>query len=408
METLADQTTGRVEFVIFLKDVLGYPFNSVSATQALQERKPKTDLIKADLKEKLSRLDRYLEDVKRLNELTEKGLEPYASTDVFENISKFAVTAVSQLRERISEQAGKKLSEIEVSNSTDRTNAIKYIDMFLQNPKISVDKSSIKLTWDNGAYSGLSSYAIYGSVEQTEAKKGFINRQVKKFREDISIEYSFSLNPSEIDIFSAVLHFSSLAKGFKLPVKHAVSWISKEPVVDFEKMDRYDMSEAILSDNSLFVTFRDWDKGSEVRFTSSSFGEKQMVDIDYKDSVQSVSVTSQPVLKKNIDMKVVDEIMETIRNSVTNLESRRNGLKSLVVNNEDIFSTFNTVQFLKAIVKAGMSKYAVSPDELKSSGFRTIMNENGLTEASITDRIRVLGPTAEEISKLIMPSDSSQ
>jgi hypothetical protein len=399
-EQVAIGSDKQLEFILFLNDLMGHPFNAVISSQSIAERKPRSEQVKNELKTKLSLVDRYHDDLKVLNDNTNAGLSPYQFPELFESVSKFSDTVVSQLKEKISEQSGKRLSEIESQNSADRNNTIKSLDLFLQSPRIPTDKFSIKVTWQSGTYVAISTYYVSGASEVVGGKRGRLSKQEVKVREDNSIEYSFSLNAAEEELFSKPLSFSSFSKGYKMPVKHAVSWISKEAQVDYEKMDRYDLSEAVLTESNLFIVFKDQDKGSEVKFTKSMLAGNKSVDIDYKDSVQSVNVTGQPVLQKNLEMSVVSGLVESIEGALRNIESRRNGLRSLTVNGEDILSTLDAVKFAVAITKLAMVKFGLSLENIESTSFVAKLVDNGLTRAAISERMKSLGPQAEKLSRL--------
>lgn len=386
------------QFSVFLKSVLGNPVNSAVAVQSFRERKKLTDDIKSDLKKKLAKLEDYLNSLSSLNDKFTAELEPYPAKDSFEAIQKFSVTAIGQLKEKISEINGRELSEIESQNVMDRNNALKALELFLQNPGLQPDRSSVKVIWDNGAYIGSSSYSVSSSYEFEGSRKGLLNKQVKKSKEELSLKYGFQLTTSGSDLFSSILHFSSLGKGIKLPVKHAVSWISKEPVIDYEKLDRYDLAEAVLADGNLVATFRDTEKESEVRFTLTSYGESMTLDVDYKDSSQTVSITGQPALQNNIDIKQLEEISDTIRKSLLTLESSRAGLKTLQVDGDDILSTFNSIHVIKTLIKLGFVRFRIPQEDIESGRMLKKLEEN---EKILNERIRLLGDGAQEVASLL-------
>ena len=216
------------------------------------------------------------------------------------------------------------------------------------------------------------------------------------------LEYEFLLNSSEVEFLKSRLEGSVLSKGLKLPVRYAKTWVSKEPAIDYEKLDNYYMKQALISDSNLFVTFTDDGTGSEFKFHSSVSEGTTFLEVDYKDSLQTVSLTSQPALNGNINREGVNTLLSQIRTAILYLRDRKLRLSRLMLRDIDVLANLKAQDVFYTVLEILSPRLSEEVSRiLTGSSSQDSNDENSINREFIASRLSLLGDRAATVSALL-------
>lgn len=318
-------------------------------------------------------------------------------------ISEFSTAALEQFKSRISAAANKKLTDIQNSITTEKTKFLKDAEAYLATLTQPTIQNKIIVRWLDGSYEARASYSVSTkfSPSSVQQKRGIL--KPKEFStpvvETLSLDYQFLLRADDIDLFRKTLYFSDFEKGMKIPVRHAVSWITKEAVVDSERIDRYFLSSAELSGNSLISEFADKDKESKFKLIYHTGDAENFLTVEYTDGAGSVDLSSQPALNQNLDSDKLKGIMKQIYTATAELVNHRSRLVSLSVNSDDILSTSNAPLFMSTMIRFLSSFYGSALAEAISD--QAEQGGGKVPAEFVKSRLQLLGDASSQINEML-------
>ncbi len=214
--------------------------------------------------------------------------------------------------------------------------------------------------------------------------------------------YEFLLNASEVEFLKTKLEAETLVKGIKLPARMGKTWVSKDPVIDFEKLDHYYLSSAILSSTNLVITFASDEVGSSYMFHSSVSDDSSFLEIEYKDQMQSVNITSQPAMNSALNRDALMSLLGQIRVALLYLRDHKLRLSRLTLRDVDIISTMKVPDFFLTVLE--ILAPALSPEiaSILNPTEVTVDQEHvAVTRDFLIQRLTLLGDRVETVSALI-------
>lgn len=216
------------------------------------------------------------------------------------------------------------------------------------------------------------------------------------------LQYEFLLNSSEVEFLRTKLEAETLVKGIKLPARMGKTWVSKDPVIDFEKLDHYFLSAATLSSTNLVIYFASDEVNSSYMFHSSVSEDSSFLEIEYKDQMQTVNITSQPAMNSALNRDALTSLLSQIRVALLYLRDHKLRLSKLTLRDIDIISTmkvpdfFLTVLEILAPVISQEIALILNPSEVSVDQDQSIVTRDFLIQ-----RLSLLGGRAETVSSLI-------
>lgn len=386
-----------------LKNLLNNPVQAIVSMNQYSDLKVKSEALKAEIKAKIALLDTLVPDISSYldSKVSSFGLPDIK--DLVEKIRSFADSAVTMYKGTLSESMGKNLSDLENSASQEKEKAVKAVESYFLSFSLPTDSVRISMKLVNGSYDGRASYRIITKYDSSLSIPGKDFKSKQNVVEDVSLNYEFSLRTADLDLFSSILTFSTLYKGFKLPVRFASTWASKEPAVDFEKIDKYYLAEADLSDKSLTVIFRDDEKAATAKFSLTSYEDNSILGAEYSDSSQTVDIMNQHGLTNALDVSTLTNVLKLLFTTFMEMEKHKLRLTKLMLDENDILSSMDLPYLL-----VGMSKIVVSKiNALKLQENEFIPITSLLTGDYAKDRLKLLGDLATPVSR-IMGIDSDK
>lgn len=341
---------------------------------------------KIELQDLQSRKDNHIKREKRIMDDIRGVMDTYVREENFENFRMYydsilghvgstLDTYEAALSEYLSRDIANKEEEIE----SYKAKSVRSLETFLSRDPMEPIETEINVKYLEGGYE-----ARYRSECQKE------------------VEYEFILNASEVEFLKTRLEGGNLMKGLKLPVRFAKAWVSKDPVLDYEKLDDYFMSQASISDSQLFVTFVNDETGSEFKFHSSISDGASFLEVDYKDSLQSVSLTTQPALNSNLNREDINQLMNQIRTALWYLKDHKLRLVKITLRSVDVISNLKVADLFYTILEILVPK--ISNELAKAISDTTAVSqdeEKPLNREFIASRLSLLGDRAQTVSAIL-------
>ncbi len=380
-----------------IKNLLTNPVQAVISMNSNKDLISRAESSRNDVKSKMSLVESLPGELSKfMKSLIQPGTIPLAD-EMIDKIYKFAEAAVSQYKVGIGDSLTREVSEIESSYSKERDKAIGAVDSYLQGLTIPPDSRKIGLKLSSGAYDSRGSYKITRKFEKPIVRRGFISKTTDVLTETVDLSYEFSLRTGDVDIFKSVVYFSSISKGFKLPVRSATSWVSKEAVIDYEKLDKYLLTEGELSGNTLTLSFTSDQGDHTVKLSYSFYEDNPILGIQFNDGTQAVDILTQPALANVVDTATLSQIMSTFYRTVSELGNHRQKLTKLVVNDLDVLSTLDFQGFLLHMSKL----VAAEVNRIRQAAPDTGSMAPILDSDFVRERLALLGPVSAEIAEIL-------
>ena len=214
--------------------------------------------------------------------------------------------------------------------------------------------------------------------------------------------YEFLLNSSEVEFLKSKMEVDTLVKGIKLPARIGKTWVSKDPVIDFEKFDHYFLSSAVLSPTNLVLTFANDETDSAYTFHSSVSEDSHFLEIEYRDQMQTVNITSQPAMNSAVNRGVLISLISQIRVAMLYLREHKLRLSRLVLREIDIMATmkvtdlfYTILEILSPLITQEVTAALSSSQEVDEP------EQGGITRNFIYQRLSLLGDRSNTVASLM-------
>lgn len=214
------------------------------------------------------------------------------------------------------------------------------------------------------------------------------------------LEYEFLLDNSEIEFMKTRIFPSSFQKGIRVPVRLGKSWMSKDPVPDFEKLDEYYISSANLSSGDLFIRLSHEEAGSEIMIHQTNTDSNTFLEVEYQDAMGKISVTSEPALNSNLEREGILVICRQIRNTLKLLEDKKLRLTALSVRGSNLLETRNFEPLIIAVFEI-LGPFIKNTITEILSGAKIGEGDFTLTRDVIVDRLKLVPGVSSAVSSLI-------
>lgn len=324
-----------------------------------------------------------LADVDDLFRSVNKPLRNYFESNPSESfkqtsdaITKFVRKALDQYKEKINAEFRTREEEIVSTNMSYVTKALKGAESFLFTDPIPVEESAVHVKYISGGY-----------------------KAVRRVQCQGDIQYEIILNTAETELLEGPLHFSGLSKGVRIPIRQSSSWITKETVVDREKLDSYLLVNAELAHGTMIAVFRDEESRSDVRFVLSGTGPQAVFALEYKDEHEAVDINSHPALQNYVEKKAIRDALIMLSNTMKSLRTNAVRLSTLTISGEDVLTgqSFRKLaervyEILGKRVREGLKVFLEDQDA---------MYDLELDNQKVSDRLKFLNFYDEKTEKIL-------
>jgi hypothetical protein len=291
------------------------------------------------------------------------GLEAEYATGLSKVINEFVSAAVDQTRQKLEVRLKATLESASSELNSTKLKAIKNLESYLSVAPLPVLEKEVNVELTDGSYAAAVHY---------------------KCPEEI--EYEFLLNTASSPLLRSQFSLAAFRKGAKIPVRLGKTWLKKEPVPDYEKLDGYNLSRAQASRNHLAAEFVKEETGAVVNVVYSKSNGESFVTVEYSDLMVKTDVTGEPALNKHLDTAFLKESMDRLLVAVDDLDGDKLRLAKLECAGADVLATMNCFEFMKRVTKA-----IVQSRELFDA-----MRE--LDPKASMDRLKLLGEKGADIA----------
>jgi hypothetical protein len=236
--------------------------------------------------------------------------------DLSKQIVSFSTLAIEQAKKKVVEQSSTEHGELLAEEDSERTKTFKAIETFLSTSPFQIHDKVITVKLVEAAYDAKCLY---------------------RCQEDI--QYEFALDCKKSFDFKKEFKLSGFRGELRIPVNLGKSWIKKQPVPGYEKLDNYILSSVEASEGNLIASFVQPQRESSIRIVYSKGGSRSSLEVEYSELNHKVSVTSEPSLNKFLDSDTISAQLEQLWISLQELENYKSGLTKVIQHDQNMFQT---------------------------------------------------------------------
>ncbi len=281
-------------------------------------------------------------------------------------VNEFAALAIQQTKDRINAKLKAAMEESESESKSEELKAKRSLESYLAVTPLPVIDEEVSLELSDSSYSAKAEYKCPGEIE-----------------------YEFLLNTASSPRFRGEFKFSGVRKGVKLPVRLGKTWLRREPVPDYEKLDDYALSKARASKQHLEATFVSHETESVVDIVFSRSANESFVTIEYSDDKDKVDVTGEAALSKHLDLTLMKGAAARLLDAILELKKDKLQLGKLESSGEDVLATLDCLGFMQRAVIV----------LVKSKESRTAMSK--VDPKLAIERLKLLGPGGIKIMETL-------
>ena len=346
-----------------LADAVRYSQNWQRAIDEQNQKRATAELKLKELEDLAERISKAFEGL----HLDEKDSESLSR-----RVNEFAALAIQQTTDKINAKLKATMEESESESKSEELKAKRSLESYLAATPLPVIDEEVSLELSDSSYSAKVEYKCPGEME-----------------------YEFLLNTASSPRFRGEFMFSGVRKGVKLPVRLGKTWLRREPVPDFEKLDDYALSKARASRQHLEASFVNQETDSAVGLVFSRSGNDSFMTIEYSDDKGKVDVTGEAALSKHLDLTLMKGTAARLLDAILELKNDKLQLSKLESGGEDVLVTLDCLGFMQRAVlvlvrsketRRAMSKIdpkmAIEKLKLMGPGGTKIMETLGLVSRS--------------------------
>jgi hypothetical protein len=289
------------------------------------------------------------------------------TVDLSKQIVSFSSLAIEQAKKKVAEQSANEHKELLEEEESERTKTNKSIEAFLATSPFNIHDKVITVRLTEGAYDAKCLY---------------------RCEEDI--QYEFALDSKRSFDFKKEFRLSEFKGELKIPVNLGKSWIKKQPVAGYERLDNYVLSSVEASEGNLIATFVHPQRETTIRIVYSKGGSRSSLEIEYTEMNHKVSITSEPSLNKFLDSDAISAELEQLWISLHDLENYKSGLAKVIQHDQNLVQSNAYPEFFASSWKVMAPKVSTminrgDPDFDEAFVRQKIgsLGENGMTILSI-------------------------
>jgi hypothetical protein len=277
-------------------------------------------------------------------------------------VNEFVSLATQQVKDKVKANLKASIEDAESEARSEELKAKRSLAAYLAASPLPVIEEEVILELSESSYEGKAEYKCAGEIE-----------------------YEFILNTASTQHFRTDFAFAGVRKGMRLPVRLGKTWLRREPVPDFEKLDEYVLSKAKASRAHMEATFLNHETGSTVGFVFSRSGSEGFTTIEYTDGRGTIDVTGEAGLSKYIDLAMMNAAMGKLLDAINELSKHKMQLSRLQSGGEDVLATLDCLGFMEKAVAV----------IVQSKEYLEAMRK--VNPKMAVERLKLLGPAGNRI-----------
>jgi len=290
------------------------------------------------------------------------ALDQDSAAGLDRKVNEFVALATQQVKDKVKANLKASIEEAESEAKSEELKAKRSLGSYLAASPLPLIEEEVILELSDSSYEGKAEYRCSGEIE-----------------------YEFVLNTASTPHFRSEFAFAGVRKGVRVPVRLGKTWLHREPVPDFEKLDDYVLSKAKATKTHLEATFLNHETSSTVDFVFSKSSNDGFTTIEYTDGRGTVDVTGEPGLSKHIDLAMVKTAMGKLLDAINELSKHKMQLSRLECGGEDILATLDCLGFMEKAVAV----------IVQSKEYMDAMRK--VNPKMAVERLKLLGPEGNKI-----------
>lgn len=318
-------------------------------------------------------------DITEAIEKLKDGLGEARVQELSRQVMGFTTIAVDQMKERVTNESRSHLDQLLFDSKSERTKTVKSLEAFLAVAPLTLVERSMIVEFKDSAYSATARY-----------------------RCEDDIQYEFSLDTKASPFFRGVFRLGQFDRALKIPIGLGKSWLKKEPVADYQRLDQYILLGAETTESSLIAECLDAEKESRLKIVYTRQGTHSSLTLQYSQGGAMVDVTAEPSLNVHLDADAFIRSMERLWLGINDLERRKIALTKIVCNGKSILEDLDCADFHEKSWKAMAPKMKEMMSKASSINIDPLTHENELLDTrSVREKLKVLGPQAGQVAALL-------
>jgi len=352
-----------------LEQTITHLFDAVRYSEQVNGLEEQARALSAGTTNGLAMMEAYARQSKAALEKMAEGIGAEYAQQLSSQITEFVKTAVEQAKSKANSDLAQQLSEIKSKVESEKDKTIKSLESyFIPSPLPLIERVLTVKKGDSG-YEANISYSCKGGTK-----------------------YSFALATANSSFFHDEFTFSLFDKKLSIPIALTKTWIRKEASPRYEKLDRYALAWAEVTDTHTIVDFSNSETQSKVRMVSSTPNAQGLTTVEYSEGNEVTNVTTDTGLNKHLDTKAVTEALLRLRSEVLMLEKNKAALTELSSDGEDILKSLNCDDLLSRVLRLMSSPYRTLIQKMNIKPLQTKKGE--LSTAMFRERLALLGPSS--------------
>ena len=349
--------------------------DSMRYLQRSHELDQKITELKDVAEKRLVSLETLKVDISESIEKLMDSLGEARALELSKQIMGFSNTAIDQMKQRISAEAQKQVALFALDSNSEKTKTAKSLEAFLSTSPLPVIEHTIIVTLQDTAYGAKARY-----------------------RCEDDVQYEFSLDTKVSPFFRTHFKLGEFDHSLKVPIGLGKSWLKKNPVPDFERLERYVVLSAEATESSLILECSDPEKEARLKIVHTKQGGHASLTLEYSHGNTTLDVTSDPSLNACLDSESFIRAMERIWLGINELERRKISLTQIICSKKSLLEEWDLTEFLARAWKA------IAPsiiEAVKATAGKAEAGSEVLDEKVVKEKLKVLGKEADQIAAIL-------
>ena len=359
-----------------LELVVTHLFDAVRYSEEAEALRKKARVLSQENAERIAKLQVFAKDVAASLQKLNGDIKSEYSKQLSAQVVEFVSAAVEQAENKARSELGSELTELNTKAESEKAKAIKSLESYFMASPLPVLEMVLTVKTGDAGYEAAVSYSCRGNVR-----------------------YGFTLATQNSKFFHGGFTFSQFDKKINVPVALEKTWIRKEATPRYEKLERYTLAWAEVTDSHTIADLENTETGSRFRLVSSTPDEQGHATIEYTDGGRVTNVTTDAGLNKWLDSKAVAESLHRLRSELLLLEKNKAALTELAAGGENTLKSLDCGYLLGAVLKLMAPAYRAV---IRGLATNTAQGEKGeVTVSMLRERIALLGPSSAMVREAL-------
>lgn len=351
-------------------------FSSLIDAMRTADRKEELDQkikeIQASAKKSMDSLDSLNQRIDSLIKGLNETVDQDNLNELSVQITGFSQLAIEQTKAKVTAKANSKLQESRTSLDSEVTKTLKSIEAFIATTPFQILEKSINVKLLDGAYETKGTY---------------------RCAEGLAYEFKFDSKKSRV--FSKEVRLSTFDKDYRIPISLGKTWLRKDQVPDYERIDQYVLESAESSESNLIVLFKHFEKDARLKVIYSKHDSHSSLSVEYSDPQRTVDITGTPSLNRFLESDTLENTMERLWLAIIDLQNYKAGLTKLNFEDQNILETLDCLPFFAKSWSTISPRIIQEINNTASAQNAAVPSVDFLTQKYVIEKIGLLGPKAD-------------